>query len=182
MSQLYKIIHDGFVKLLRTEDGIEVVQATDSVQCLVYNRTSRCLILVSQWREPLQMKTNEAIAGRCDHPNESKRAIMARELTEEAGIAVHERDIELLFKGKALAESSGLLTSRCTFGYVEIDDHQMEQDAQFGVASESERTTRSILPLSQVHTFVPDGAKTMLLLQWFICNRLPALHGQEVTS
>lgn len=174
-------VWDGFVKVdvVETPNGKrEVVEVTDSVAILVYNKTGDEVLLETQDRPAMARagnpfgKTTEVAAGRFDK-QVGLRELVKLELAEELGIAnVADRDIEILNFGKSLALSAGVLTERQYLAYVEVTQEQIDStDRLYGSPEEGELIERRFVAVEQLPNMMFEDMKTWALVQWFLAKR-----------
>ena len=152
----------------------EVAIVSDSVAALVFNKTKEEVLFVTQDREPMIDDNHpagtitEVPAGRFDR-DVSTQGLIKAELEEELGVKVDEKDIVLLNSEIPLATSPGILTERQYFGYVEIENHQINPAKRtYGLKKDGEETTRRFVPVSELPDMVFDDMKTWALVQWFL--------------
>ena len=144
MKRGWGLAHRGFARVWLTQHDIgfpgqsfEVVETSDSVALLVFDKTSRELVFVSQKRPAMVRPDNtmgeivEVLAGRFD-VNLSVRALMVKEAKEELGLTISEDEIELLNFARLVALSPGILTEKMYLGYVEVDSSRFATGDTFG--------------------------------------------------
>lgn len=170
------ILYRGFLRVVRAENGFEIVEATDSVAILPYDEATNSIVLISEARPAMvspDNPTGEILsipAGRFDG-NYGVRELMAKELQEEAGISVSESQIEVLNNGKPLALSPGICTEKTYLGFVSVARGQIERKERvFGNAHEGERITRRFVPVRGLPKMVFGNVTTFALVQWFWHN------------
>lgn len=172
------VVFDGFIKvtLLDTRLGERVVvEATDSVNVMVYIKDKNQLLLTRAPRISMRSESNpegvttETIAGRFD-VNLSPKALMVKEAKEEAGVTITENDIMLLNSGEPMSLSAGILTEKAYLGYVEIVSSQMESEERiFGSDGEGEEITRIYLTADgSLADVVCDDVRVFAFLQYFM--------------
>ncbi|MBI5742588.1 MAG: NUDIX hydrolase [Candidatus Niyogibacteria bacterium] len=174
------VLYDGFLKVVRAENGFEVVEVTDSVTILPYDEATDSVVLISEVRPAMispNNPTGEMLsipAGRFDG-NYGVRELMVKELAEEAGISVSESQIELLNGGKPLALSPGICTEKTYLGFVSVAPGQIERTERiFGNVHEGERIRRQFVPVSALPKMVFGNVTTFALFQWFWHNQASA--------
>lgn len=174
------LVHRGFARLWLASEidfhGEEVLETSDSVALLVFDKTSRELVFVNQKRPAMvrpenpEAIINEVLAGRFD-VKIGVRGLMVKEAKEELGLTVSAEEIELLNNGDPLALSPGILTERMYVGYVEASSARFADGDTFGVdVGEVTRPVR--IPVDHLDEVVWDDMKTWALVQWFIANKL----------
>lgn len=152
----------------------ERIRASDSANVLVHDRTNDRILLVRQWR-PGMVQDNrsdamitETVAGRFDkdlHP----RALLAKELLEEAGVRVSPGDITLLNLRKPMAVSAGSSTECAYLAHVEIHANQIEPEERvFGAEDEGEQIRRVWIPVKDLESYVCEDLRVFALIQWFL--------------
>lgn len=171
----WRLLYDGFVSLWHVPVGEgrfhEVVESTDAVALLVYNKTRNTLVFVQQKRPALgNIEILEVMAGRRD-VNLSIQALMVKEAQEELGLSIKEKDIELVNCGSGLAMSTGVMTEKIFLGYVEVESSQFSKDEVFQ-SGPDEVTTRVELGVFVATLFNWEDLKTWALIQWFKANKM----------
>lgn len=170
-----KIAYDGFVQVEIADNGHEIVRASDSVAVFIYDRDSDRVLFVEQERKPMISKSNpsgrttEVVAGRFDTALTVK-ALAVKEVREEVGVTITEKDVRILNKGKPLALSPGILTERTYVAYVEIGLKNIAEgdDDSFGCKDENEHITRKFVSAHDLARMVHDNIVAFALVQWFL--------------
>lgn len=170
-----RIVYDGFVRVEIADNGHEIIRASDSVAVFVYDRDSDRVLFVEQERKPMISKSNpsgrmsEVVAGRFDVAL-SVKALAVKEVREEVGVIITEKDVKVLNKGKPLALSPGILTERTYIAYVEIGSKDIREgdDDSFGCEDEHEHITRKFVPVRDLQKMVYDNIVAFALVQWFL--------------
>lgn len=150
--QKKETLYDGFVKLESWDAGLPfdmiIIRASDSVAGLLYDATNDRVLLVRQQRAAMVRDDNpdgsitEAVAGRFDL-NIGPRGLLVKEALEEAGVTLHENEIELLNDGVPMALSAGVLTERCYGAFAIIHPAKIaEGDHGYGSEAEGEVISR----------------------------------------
>ncbi len=176
-----RTLYKGFLTVEKDlETGYEIINATDSIAVLIHVVDQRTVILISQPRTPMKTKENpegishEMPAGRFDIEIGTK-ALMVKEVWEEARAKITEDAIFLLNDGKPVSLSPGILTEVMYLGYAEITSLQMEEVPEgmlLGLAEEHEKITRKLIPIHELRSMVFDNMTAMLLVQWFLYKNL----------
>lgn len=176
----WRKVYDGFAKIWKTpptaeHGGFEVVESSDSVALLVFDRTRRELIFVEQERLPVISAKNsskivEVLAGRFDITI-GVRGLMVKEAKEELGLNINEDDIDILNQGGPLFLSPGILTEKMYLGFVEVSCFQFDDGETFGV-DPGEETRRVRVPIGSIDSYNFMDMKTFALVQWFLANKL----------
>ncbi len=182
LSRGWGLAHRGFCRVWLTQHdlkfpGHEVVETSDSVALLVYDKTNRELVFVKQKRPAMVRFDNdkgitiEVLAGRFD-VKLSVRALMVKEAKEELGLTIQEDEITLLNSwGFALALSPGILTEKMYLGYVEVESSRFAKGNTFG-ADPGEETEPVRVPIDILDETLWGDMKTWALVQWFIAHKL----------
>lgn len=102
MKKNEKLAYDGYIKIKSAEVDLghttktmEKVEHPDSVSVLLINESNDTVILVRQYRYPVNKKTTEVVAGKIEE-GESPISAAIREVLEETGYVVEEKKIGLL--------------------------------------------------------------------------------------
>ena len=168
-----KRVHDGFVKVEKHADGIEVVRSSDSVVVLLHDVVNGVVLLVSQERRPMVSDRNptgritECVAGRFDKKLGIK-ALAIAEAKEEFGVDLHEGDIQILNGGEPLALSPGILTERSYLLYAEVRPEQIEDGEHVRGVGKHEAITRVRVPVHSLEHMTFDSMSCFALVQWFL--------------
>jgi ADP-ribose pyrophosphatase len=152
------------VRRLRFERG-------DSVAAVVFNRDTRKVILVNQFRYPTYEKgsgwMSEVVAGVLE-TDESPETTIRREILEEIGYEV--RDLVYI---SSFYVSPGGSTERIVLFYAEVDNEGKVSDGG-GLESEHEDIQIEELTLQDVETALSarqyQDAKTVIGLVWLLNN------------
>lgn len=104
MKKNDKLAYDGYIKIKSAEVDLghttktmEKVEHPDSVSVLLINESNDTVILVRQYRYPVNKKTTEVVAGKIEE-GESPISAAIREVLEETGYVVDEDKISPLGK------------------------------------------------------------------------------------
>ena len=169
-------VYDGFVKVdkVQTTAGPrEVVNATDSVAFLVYNKDRDELLFATQDRAPMMQPDNpqgtilEVGAGRFDIKI-GVRGLVVKELKEELGVTATEAEVQVLNDEIPLALSPGVLTELQYLAYVEVTTDRIDPAKRlYGERKEGEAIARRFVPVSELSRIQIHDMKTWALLQWF---------------
>jgi ADP-ribose pyrophosphatase len=131
------------------------IERGDSVAVVLFNRQSKALILVAQFRYPVYRAQNhqngwlyELVAGMVE-PGESLEDVVRREVMEEAGYSVE--NIELLAR---IYPSPGGTSERIYIYYAEVTQRENEGG---GIAAEHEDIRVIELPVDRVYEMVKQG-------------------------
>ena len=176
----WKSFYNGFCRVWKTPktaeyDGFEVVETTDSVGLLVFNKTDRALVFVSQNRSAAIRPDNpkgevvEILAGRLD-VGICSRGQMVKEALEELGLTVYEHEIIFPNGGFPLAASPGILTEKMVLGYVEVTADRFSAGETFG-SDPGEVTRRVQIPVNILESCPFGDMKTWACVQWFIAHQ-----------
>jgi len=171
-----KRVYDGFFKvdLVDTPQGPrEVVKATDSVTILLYNISTRRVLLISEPRASMITERNPKglmignVAGRFD-VDLSPRALAVKEAKEEAGVTLRESDIVLLNNGQPLAVNAGMTNEKCYLAFATIGWSDYEDEKIFGNRQEGEKIERIWMPILDFKEYQPECLRVFTLQQWFL--------------
>jgi len=143
----------------------------DSVAAVVFNRDTRKVILVNQFRYPTYEKgpgwMSEVVAGVLE-PDESPETTIQREILEEIGYEV----CELVYISSFYLSPGGS-TERIMLYYAEVDNEGKVSDGG-GLESEHEDIWIEELTLQEVETALSSkqyqDAKTVIGLLWLLNN------------
>jgi ADP-ribose pyrophosphatase len=131
------------------------IERGDSVAVVLFNRQSKALILVAQFRYPVYRAQNhqngwlyELVAGMVE-PGESLEDVVRREVMEEAGYRVE--NIELLAR---IYPSPGGTSERIYVYYAEVT---LRENEGGGMAAEHEDIRVIELPVDRVYEMVKQG-------------------------
>jgi len=174
-----KLVHDGFFKLYvaDTTDGPrEIVEATDSVNILLYDPLIRRILLVVQPRASMVREDNptgqivETIAGRFDVDLSAKELIV-KEASEEAGIKLSVDQVEMLNNGVPMAVSAGMTTERAYLAIARVKIESLESlddGKEFGAPDEGEHIERIFYDFDQLHDIVWQDVRAYALVQYLM--------------
>lgn len=145
----------------------------DSVAVLIFNQTTRKLILVSQFRYPTYQNkhgwTIEAIAGMVD-PGEKPEATVRRELEEETGLK-----IDNLEHISTFYPSPGGSSERIYLYYSEVSGEKAKYKETGGLLGHGEDVKAIEVTLEDALAKIKSGeivdAKTIISIYW-LENRL----------
>lgn len=171
-----EIVYDGFFKVVIIDVGNgprERIEASDSVNILLFDKVNKRIILARQVREAMIREDNpdglitETAAGRFD-VNLSPKALMVKEAKEEVGVTLTEDQIELLNFGYPMALLAGVITERAYLGFAEVTPDQIEQaERVFGV-DEGEHIKRIYIPADQLETYICEDMRVFALIQYLL--------------
>ena len=181
-----KILSDDYYVLRKFEfdyqmrDGTwvsqsrEVYDRGDGACIFLYNRKTRNVVLIKQFRMPTFQNDNEdgflieACAGLLD--KDAPEACIIRETREEVGI-----DLTSVTKVMEAYSSPGVMTEKLFYFVAEYSD-EMKVHAGGGLASESEDIEVLEISFEQLKDWVETGkimdAKTLLLIQYAMLHKL----------
>lgn len=145
----------------------------DSVAILVYNTTTKKIVLINQFRYPTYQKGDgwitETIAGMVDH-EESPEQTARRETKEETGL-----DIQAFEPIATFYPSPGGSSERIFLYYSEVSGEEAKYEATGGLLHEGEDIKVVELSLKEALEKIRSGeimdAKTILGIYW-LENRL----------
>jgi 8-oxo-dGTP pyrophosphatase MutT (NUDIX family) len=176
-------VYDGFVKVDKVETAVglrEVVDATDSVAFLVYNKDTNELLFTTQDRAPMMRPDNpegtmlEVGAGRFD-ARIGVKGLVVKELKEELGVTATEDEVQLLNDGLPLALSPGVLTERQYLAYVEVTSDRIDPAKRlYGERKEGEVIARRFVSVRELSQIPIHDMKTWALLHWFLARNAKA--------
>jgi nudix-type nucleoside diphosphatase (YffH/AdpP family) len=150
----------------------EVYQRTPAATILLYDPKRGSVVLVRQFRLPLQLHGEpawilEAPAGLLD--GDDPEPAIRREAMEETGFRV--RDVRFLFKAYS---SPGSSTEVIHFFAATVDTNDRVSEGG-GLAEEHEDIEVVEIPLDAAMAMIESGEivdlKTIILLQWAVLNR-----------
>ncbi|HWJ26782.1 MAG TPA: NUDIX domain-containing protein [Flavisolibacter sp.] len=147
----------------------EVYDHGNAVTVLLYNKSERKVILVSQFRIASYLNGNEsgmlieACAGLLKK-NEDPKNAMIREIEEETGYVVS--DIEKIYEAFS---SAGAYTEKIYY-YIGAYDQSQKKGKGGGLEDEQEELQVMELPFDEAMNMIQNGeikdAKTIMLLQY----------------
>ncbi len=157
--------------------GDEVVRTQNgryTVALMVADIKNNQAFFVRQIRKPAVNELNptgellEVCAGRVER-GETISQTAKKEIKEELRIEVSENDIEWFFDGKPKYPSPGILDEMIYFGYVLIDESQIDKSTDLGgVAEEGEIIRRIGIKFDEVVNLQFDDMKTTLIVSEFL--------------
>jgi GDP-mannose pyrophosphatase NudK len=161
------------------EQEREVYDHGDAVAVLLYNMEKRTVLLTKQFRLPTYFNGNpsgellEVCAGIVEN-GESPDTTTKREILEETGYKIDE--VEKLLEAYS---SAGVLTELLHLYLASYSDDQKTEKGG-GLKEEGEDIQLVELDFEQANSMMRSGgikdAKTIILLQHFLLEKLPALN------
>lgn len=163
-----KLAYKGFYELYKVKIDSELSNKTiereqfktyDSVAALVWNTSSKKIVLVKQYRVGAEKDIIEIPAGKRDNDMESATETMKREIEEEIGFKTDDiNEIACFYT------TPGPLTEKMTLFYAEVSQKIGEGG---GVIDENEQIEIIELEAEDFLTKVFEDAKTIIGQQWF---------------
>jgi ADP-ribose pyrophosphatase len=180
-DDLCKLVYNGFIRIWKSgEAKWEIVEKPDAVAIFICHPRRRKTIFVGQYRPAVGGKTYEVPAGHIEEKPVDwnllnwVRQTMVREAKEEVGAEI-DPDRILLIHNHGFCVSPGFTTEKIWFGYIEINDEDIElEERVFGLKEEGERITRHWVSFNDLPTLVVTGIsdmKTLVLVNWFLLNK-----------
>ena len=161
------------------EQEIEVYDHGDAVAVLLYNMEKRTVLVTKQFRLPTFFNGNpsgellEVYAGIVEN-GESPDTTIRREILEETGYEIEE--VEKLFEAYS---SAGVLTELLHLYLASYSDGQKKEKGG-GLEEEGEDIQLVEIDFEKAYSMMRSGgikdAKTIILLQHFLLEKLPALN------
>ena len=160
----------------------EVYDHGDAVAVLLFNMEKRMLLLTKQFRLPTYFNGNpsgdllEACAGIVEK-GETPDNTMRREILEETGYKIDE--VEKVLEAYS---SAGVLTELLHLYLAPYAEDQKEKKGG-GLKEEGEDIKLVEIEFEKAYSMVKSGeikdAKTIMLIQYFLFEKLPGLHEQH---
>lgn len=184
-----KILFDGFVRLISRQGKADkfptvVMNASGSIGAIVlvkHQDGEYSIVTVEQRRYAAVTAHNpfgwirELVAGRFDKNNATLRSYLTSEAMEEAGIDIDDtNEIYLLNGGSSVYLSVGVMDEVQYYVMAVVDESQVrlaKADETFGLASEGEAITRTILPVREFLAQSVDDVK-LLVAKGFVLQYL----------
>lgn len=136
MKKNEKVVYDGYIKvksaevdLGHTTKTMEKVDHPDSVSVLLINESNDTVILVRQYRYPVNKKTTEVVAGKIEE-GESPISAAIREVLEETGYVVEEGFIEPM---GSFWKSPGYTSELCYLFIAGVNGKPQEKPTEEGI-------------------------------------------------
>lgn len=185
LGKAFELVYDGWVRVWSSiAAGHEVVEKTDAVAFLIYNKGLKAVAMVIQERPAANRRIMEVPAGHMDQADDdSPQKAMLREARQELGLLVnpdHSNVFRILNFAQPLFSSPGILTEKIWLGYAAFDHDDFDQTKiHFGVVEENEEVERRWIPIEELADMEFEDLKTFALVQWFLREQYPQIIGSE---